>query len=97
MLPPDTLAASIAEAEELIKQGKADAIMPREKVAPDFKTPMTAYRWHSLVAAGYVFSVASTHLILQLSLVSRARIRDDFCFRRKNLPPPPPGPGSSSR
>ena len=52
MLPPDTLAASIAEAEELIKQGKADVIMPREKVASDFKTPMTAYRWHSLVAVG---------------------------------------------
>ena len=52
LLSPEALRESLALAADLIKQGKKDAIMPQDKVASDFTTPMTAYRWNSLVAPG---------------------------------------------
>jgi hypothetical protein len=43
---------SITFAAELIASGKADQIMPRDKLPDVFDTPVTAYRWHSLTAEG---------------------------------------------
>ena len=46
----EELEASLKVAKDLIDAGKAQSIMPQDKVT--FKTPITAYRWHSLMAHG---------------------------------------------
>lgn len=45
---------SLAVAEALIAEGKKDHLMPVEKVPEVLSAPMTAYRFWSLVAPGYV-------------------------------------------
>lgn len=37
----------------LIKQGDKDRIMPKDMIPEIFTTPISAYRWHSLIAKGY--------------------------------------------
>ncbi|KAJ9154734.1 Dolichol-phosphate mannosyltransferase [Pleurostoma richardsiae] len=44
--------ASVAFAAQLIASGRANDIMPRDKLPSDFTTPVTAYRWHSLAGVG---------------------------------------------
>ncbi len=43
---------SLAVAAEMIRSGQEDAIMPRDKLPPEFAEPITAYRWNSLIAPG---------------------------------------------
>lgn len=47
---------SLADAEKLIAEGKKDHLMPVDKV-PEVFSPITAYRFWSLVAPGYVFQL----------------------------------------
>jgi len=50
----EQIAASLAAASDMIEAGREDAVMPRDKLPPSamFSTPITAYRWNSLVAPG---------------------------------------------
>lgn len=59
LMPPEFLAKSLNAAEELIKAGKKDEVMSREYIPPIFNSPVTAYRWHSLVAKGFVRTLLS--------------------------------------
>jgi hypothetical protein len=36
----------------MIERGEKDEIMPRALIPPIFSSPITAYRWHSLIAEG---------------------------------------------
>lgn len=49
---PEEVEASLATARGMIQAGKEDDIMPREQVAHIFRSPMTAYRWNSLLCPG---------------------------------------------
>jgi hypothetical protein len=51
-MPPDFLAQALAHAEGMIAKGEKDEIMPRALIPPIFTSPVSAYRWHSLVAKG---------------------------------------------
>lgn len=43
----------VSTAEELVKVGKGDVVMDRDKLPGEWKaSPITAYRWYSLVAVG---------------------------------------------
>ena len=49
----DQLEESLRIAGDMIKAGNESAIMPRDKLpAEEFPTPVTAYRWNSLLAPG---------------------------------------------
>lgn len=56
MLAPEALEKSITMAKELIAAGKEDAVMPKEQLSSTFTeyfpTPITAYRYNSLMAPG---------------------------------------------
>ena len=54
MMEPDFFTRSLEHANNEISQGHGDEIMPREllPVLPIFNLPLTAYRWHSLIAKG---------------------------------------------
>ncbi|KAH7083993.1 hypothetical protein FB567DRAFT_96113 [Paraphoma chrysanthemicola] len=52
LMPPEFLAKSLAHAEDVIAMGKKDEIMPKALIPPIFNSPITAYRWHSLLAKG---------------------------------------------
>lgn len=42
----------LAVATEMIEAGRAEELMPRDKLPKCYWTPMTAYRLHSLAAPG---------------------------------------------
>ena len=50
----EQITESLAVASEMIGAGREDAVMPRDTLPPSamFSTPITAYRWNSLVAPG---------------------------------------------
>ncbi|KAH7067254.1 hypothetical protein BKA63DRAFT_114716 [Paraphoma chrysanthemicola] len=52
LMPPDFLAESLAHAEDIIAMGKKDEIMLKSHIPPVFHSPITAYRWNSLLAKG---------------------------------------------
>jgi pimeloyl-ACP methyl ester carboxylesterase len=52
LMPPDFLAQTLAHAEGMIAKGEKDEIMPKALILPIFTLPVSAYRWHSLVAKG---------------------------------------------
>ncbi|OAL46687.1 DUF1749-domain-containing protein [Pyrenochaeta sp. DS3sAY3a] len=52
LMPPAFLTASLSHAESLIAAGSAHEAMPTALVPPVFSSPLTAYRWHSLLAPG---------------------------------------------
>ncbi len=54
MLSPKEIRESIAHADRLISAGKQDETMPPGMIDLIFKTPVTAYRWRSMAAPGYV-------------------------------------------
>ncbi|KAL1882779.1 hypothetical protein VTK73DRAFT_904 [Phialemonium thermophilum] len=42
----------LAFAAKLVEEGRGDQIMPRDLLPRSFTTPITAYRWHSLLSIG---------------------------------------------
>lgn len=53
LMTQDRLQESLRVATDMITKGLEHAVMPREKLPAEFATPVTAYRWHSLLAPGY--------------------------------------------
>jgi hypothetical protein len=51
-MPADFLAQTLKHAEEMIARGEKDEVMPKSMIPPIFSSPVTAYRWHSLIAKG---------------------------------------------
>jgi hypothetical protein len=51
-MPKDFLVTTLKHAEGLIARGEQDEIMPKALVPPIFTSPITAYRWHSLISKG---------------------------------------------
>lgn len=51
-MPPAFLTQSLSHAESLIAAGSALEAMPTSLIPPIFSSPLTAYRWHSLLAVG---------------------------------------------
>lgn len=54
LMTPDFYARSLDYSAQQLRLGNGDAIMPRALLPEVFTTPITAYRWHSLIAEGYV-------------------------------------------
>ena len=52
LMPQDLLSASIKHAEALVSKGEEKTIMPNSFIPPIITSPVTAYRWHSLVSVG---------------------------------------------
>ncbi|EMD65189.1 hypothetical protein COCSADRAFT_190143 [Bipolaris sorokiniana ND90Pr] len=52
LMPPKFLHTSLQHAEDLIAEGKEMQIMPSDLIPPIFSSPISAYRWHSLVSVG---------------------------------------------
>lgn len=52
LISKEELEAGVAKAAELVGSGRGDAIMPRDKLSEMFDTPITAYRYYSLLAPG---------------------------------------------
>jgi len=52
LMPQDLISASIKYAEALIARGEERTIMPSSFIPPIITSPVTAYRWHSLVSIG---------------------------------------------
>jgi pimeloyl-ACP methyl ester carboxylesterase len=52
LMPPDFYATTLKHAEDMIARGERDEIMPRALIPPIFSSPITAYRWHSLITKG---------------------------------------------
>ncbi|USP82120.1 hypothetical protein yc1106_09394 [Curvularia clavata] len=52
LMPADFLHNSLKHAEELIAKGKETDVMPADLIPPIFSSPITAYRWHSLISVG---------------------------------------------
>lgn len=52
LIPSGFLRTSLQHAEELIAKGKETEVMPADLIPPIFSSPITAYRWHSLVSVG---------------------------------------------
>jgi hypothetical protein len=50
LMSPDLLYASLEHAENLIARGEEKTIMPNSFIPPIITSPVTAYRWHSLVS-----------------------------------------------
>lgn len=51
-MPAEFLAGALKHAEDMIARGEKDEIMPKSLIPPIFSSPVTAYRWHSLIAKG---------------------------------------------
>jgi hypothetical protein len=57
LTPSNELEQSIKVAEGMIKQGHDQETMPGGSIPPIFASPITAYRWYSLAAKGYVITL----------------------------------------
>lgn len=51
-MPPDFFAKTLGHAKDMIARGEQDEIMPKALIPPIFHSPITAYRWHSLISRG---------------------------------------------
>jgi alpha-beta hydrolase superfamily lysophospholipase len=51
-MPPDFLAQTLKHASDMIARGEQDVIVPKSLIPPIFTSPITAYRWHSLISVG---------------------------------------------
>jgi hypothetical protein len=52
LMSPDFYAQTVQHAEDMIMLEDGDEIMPKTLIPPIFTSPLTAYRWHSLIAKG---------------------------------------------
>lgn len=55
-MSPEDLQPSIRAAKYMIENGQMNKVMSTKLIPPVFATPVTAYRWFSLAAKGYVVS-----------------------------------------
>jgi hypothetical protein len=51
-MPPAYLAQTLEHSSDMISRGEQDEIMPKSLIPPIFTSPITAYRWHSLISEG---------------------------------------------
>jgi pimeloyl-ACP methyl ester carboxylesterase len=51
-MPDEFLAQTRAHADSMIASSNKDEIMPKALIPPIFSSPITAYRWYSLIAPG---------------------------------------------
>jgi hypothetical protein len=51
-MPLAYLAQTLEHASDMISRGEQDEIMPKSLIPPIFTSPITAYRWHSLISEG---------------------------------------------
>jgi len=54
LMSPNSYRLSLGHAKDEITRGNENAIMPRELVPCIVESPVSVYRWHSLIAKGYV-------------------------------------------
>ncbi|KAL8423419.1 hypothetical protein RB596_003579 [Gaeumannomyces avenae] len=52
LVPREELEAGLASAAELVGSGRGNTIMPKDEIVEMFGAPITAYRYHSLLAPG---------------------------------------------
>jgi hypothetical protein len=52
LMPQDLLSASLQHAEALIAKGEEGTIMAKSLIPSIITSPVTAYRWHSLISVG---------------------------------------------
>lgn len=52
LMPQDLLSASLKCAEDLIAKGEEKTIMPTSFIPSIITSPVTSYRWHSLISIG---------------------------------------------
>jgi hypothetical protein len=50
LMSPDFYKTTLKFAKDQIAQGNKDGIMPKDLIPDVFHSPITAYRWHSLIA-----------------------------------------------
>ncbi|KAF1953595.1 DUF1749-domain-containing protein [Byssothecium circinans] len=50
LMPPNFLSQTLQHAESMIADGNKDEIMPKHLIPPIFTSPISAYRWHSLIS-----------------------------------------------
>ena len=56
----DIIDATVKTAQDMLAKGKANDTMPSGSIPPIFASPITAYRWNSLAAKGYIVPVQSS-------------------------------------
>ena len=56
LMTPDFYQHTLDYTKDQIARGNKDRIMPRDFIPEIFTSPVSAYRWHSLIAEGYVRS-----------------------------------------
>ena len=52
LMPEDFAFNSLKHAEDLVAKGEENSVMPAAFIPPIFSSPITAYRWHSLISVG---------------------------------------------
>jgi hypothetical protein len=52
LMPPQLFAETLKHASNMIAGGEQDEIMPKSLIPPIFTSPITAYRWHSMISVG---------------------------------------------
>lgn len=50
LMSPEFYSRTLDASTKLITQGNADTIMPKHLIPDIFTSPISAYRWHSLIA-----------------------------------------------
>ncbi|KAH7384417.1 hypothetical protein DE146DRAFT_727900 [Phaeosphaeria sp. MPI-PUGE-AT-0046c] len=50
LMPEDFLSTTLKHAQDMIAKGEQNEIMPKSLIPPIFTSPITAYRWHSLIS-----------------------------------------------
>ncbi|KAH8708359.1 hypothetical protein GQ44DRAFT_628263 [Phaeosphaeriaceae sp. PMI808] len=52
LMPPDYFQTTLTHAQDMITRGEQNTIVPQALILPIFTSPLTAYRWHSLISKG---------------------------------------------
>jgi hypothetical protein len=60
LMPPDFYKQTLEFVENEIARGNKDGIVPRDLIPGIFNSPITAYRWHSLIAKKCVLIINSS-------------------------------------
>lgn len=56
LMSPEFYSRTLNFSENLIAQGNDDQVMPKDLIPDIFTSPISAYRWHSLISKGYAFT-----------------------------------------
>jgi len=80
----DIIDATVKTAQDMLAKGKANDTMTSGSIPPIFASPITAYRWNSLAAKGYIVPVQSLSLYSRLDSryanIERTASGDDDYF-----------------